>query len=510
MQQPAIQEPISTSPARDGQRGMVARWKLVVGLLSGPVGSGLVYWAPLPSLSPAAHTLATIIVWVVLYWITEPIPLPVTALLGTVFCVLSGLGTVKSVFAPYAHPIIFLFLGSFLLAEAMAVHGVDRRLAIRMLALPWTNARPSRILLALGAVTAVISMWISNTAAAALMLPSALGTLTALRESSGDHLGSYQIGLMIMLSYAATAGGMTTLIGTPPNMLGVGLIAQQAGTSMSFLSWIAIGLPLGILLLFVGWALLLWLHPARTPVVPDLERQLSAQRAALGPWTRGQINACVAFGMAVVLWIVPGIIIAVMGVNSPTGRWLAVHLPPEVVALLAAGMLFVLPVQFATGEFTLTWRQATRINWGILLLFGGGLAFGYLMVDTGLARAIGAGFVGGLGAQGVWSLTAIAILVAVLISELVANTATAAMLVPVVIAIAQSAGVSPIPPALGATLGASLGFALPVSTPPNAIVYGTGLVPLGSMIRAGLFFDLLGAALIWVTLRVLCPILGLG
>ncbi|MGH7164756.1 MAG: SLC13 family permease [Nitrospiraceae bacterium] len=509
MRQPAIQESMSAPDAQDRRHGLIARWKRVAGLVSGPVVAGLVYLAPLPALSPAAHTLATILVLVVLYWITEPIPLPVTALLGTVFCVFSGLGSVKSIFALYAHPIIFLFMGSFLLAEAMAVHGVDRRVAIRVLALPWTDARPSRILLALGTVTAVISMWISNTAAAALMLPSALGILTALRESSADHLGSYRIGLMMMLSYAATAGGMTSLIGTPPNMLGVGLIAQQAGVSISFLAWMALGLPLGIVLLFVSWALLLWLHPSRTPVVPDLEQHLSAQRAALGPWTRGQINACVAFGTAVVLWIVPGVIVAVMGVDSPAGRWLAVHLPPEVVAILAAGMLFVLPVHFRTGAFTLTWRQAAGINWGILVLFGGGLAFGHLMVETGLAKGIGEGFVAGLGAQGVWSLTAIAILVAVLISELVANTATAAMLVPVVIAIAQSAGVSPVPPALGATLGASLGFALPVSTPPNAIVYGTGLIPLGSMIRAGLLFDLVGAALIWVTLRLLCPILGL-
>jgi sodium-dependent dicarboxylate transporter 2/3/5 len=211
----------------------------------------------------------------------------------------------------------------------------------------------------------------------------------------------------------------------------------------------------------------------------------------------------------VVLWIVPGVIVTVTGVNSSTGRWLAVHLPPEIVALLAAGMLFALPVHLRTGAFTLTWRQAATIDWGILVLFGGGLSFGYLMVETGLARSIGEGVVSGLGVQGVWSLMAIAILMAVSISELVANTATAAMLVPVVIAIAQSAGISPVPPALGATLGASLGFALPVSTPPNAIVYSTGLIPLGSMIRAGLLFDLAGAVLIWVTLRVLCPILGL-
>lgn len=443
-----------------------------------------------------------------LYWTAEPIPLPVTALLGTTACVLAGLGSARSVFASYAHPIIFLFLGSFLLAQAMAVQGLDRRFAIRILSFPWIAVRPARILLALGTVTAGISMWVSNTAAAALMLPVALGICGAFRNSSADGLGGYRIALMLILSYAATAGGMATLIGTPPNLIGAGLIAQQTAVHLSFLTWMMIGVPLAILLLSVCWALLRWRHPPPMPVLPNLAGYLRVQRVALGPWTRGQVNACLAFGAALLFWIGPGLIAAAQGSDSPVTVWFDTHLPNELVALLAAGLLFILPA--GSGRPTLTWKEASEIDWGTILLFGGGLAFGDLMMRTGLADTIGRGFVDWTGTNTVWSLTAVSIGVAVIISELTSNTATAGMVVPLAIALAQSAGVPPVPPALGACLGASLGFALPVSTPPNAIVYGTGLVPLRSMIRTGLLVDLLGALLIWLTLRLLCPALGLA
>jgi sodium-dependent dicarboxylate transporter 2/3/5 len=454
--------------------------------------------------------LAAIMAWVVLYWITEPIPLPITALLGTAFCVLAGLGSAKSVFASYAHPVIFLFIGSFLLAEAMAVHGLDRRFAAWMLSFAWVGVRPRRILLAIGMVTALISMWVSNTATTALMLPIALGVLATIRETPANELGEFRIGLMLMLSYGATAGGMATIVGTPPNLIGTALIAQQAGVPISFVTWMAVGLPLAMLMLLVAWAVLWWLHPAETSVLSGLTQHQQEQKLALGPWTIGQVNACVAFGTAVVLWVVPGLIAAMWGSDNPLTLWLDAHLPNELVAILAAGLLFLLPTNLGKGEWTLSWKQATGINWGIIILFGGGLAFGELMVKTGLSNSIGQEVVALFGSHTVWSLTAGSIVVAVLVSELVSNTATASMVIPVVIAIAQSAGISPVAPALGACLGASLGFALPVSTPPNAIVYGTGFVPIKSMLRTGLLYDLLGAILIWLTLRLMCPLVGLA
>lgn len=502
MPEPAAAPPRLSAAPEGGQTGRL------VGLLAGPVAALLVLLAPLPSLSPDAHRLAAILAWVVCYWVAEPIPLPVTALLGTALCVVAGLGTVKGVFAGYAHPIIFLFIGSFFLAGAMAAHGLDRRLAVSVLSLAWVGSRPPRILLAVGVVTALVSMWVSNTATAAMMLPVAQGLLATLQASQPAGLERYRAGLLLILCYAATAGGTATIVGTPPNLVGAGLIAQETGVAIPFQTWLVFGVPLAAAMLLASWALLAWLHPASAPVVPGLDRYLAEQRAAMGPWTRGEINASLAFGLALVLWVGPGLVAALAGPDSAPAAWLARHLPNELVALLAAGLLFVLPVDWKAGVMTLSWREAAEINWGTILLFGGGLAFGDLMVKTGLSDAVGRGFVEGVGVSSVWSLTAVAIAAAVLVSELTSNTAAATMLVPLVIAIADSAGLPPVPPALGACLGASLGFALPVSTPPNAMVYATGLVPLRHLIRAGVALDFIGAALIWLTLRLICPLLG--
>jgi sodium-dependent dicarboxylate transporter 2/3/5 len=478
-------------------------------LLAGPAVSGLIALAPLPGLAPQAHTLAAILACVVLYWILEPIPLPVTALVGTAVCVLAGVAPAKAVFAAYSHPIIFLFIGSFFLAEAMAVHGVDRRIACWMLSMRWIGGRPSRILLALGATTAVISMWISNTAATALILPVALGVLSTLERSTVQELGGFRIGLLLMLSYGATAGGMGTLIGTPPNLIGAGLIADEAGRPIPFLAWMAFGVPIMSLLLAAAWLLLDTLHRSPSATIAGLNDYVVLERAALGPWTRGQRNATIAFATAVALWVLPGFIGAGLGPDHPVTQWLDSRLPNELVALLSAALLFILPAA-EDGTATLSWRQATDINWGIILLFGGGMAFGDLMSHTGLSSAVGTGFITTFGAGTIWTLTAVAIVAAILVSELTSNTASASMLVPLAIGIAQAAGVSPVPPAVGATLGASMGFALPVSTGPNAIVYGTTMIPMRRMIVAGLLFDAVGAVLIWLALRLVLPALGVG
>ncbi len=503
MPQSGIQDSLVT----EGDPSLTGTRANILALVLGPLAATIVYLIPIPHLAAPAHALTAILTCVVIYWITEPIPLPVTALLGSAICVLAGLGTAKTVFASYGHPIIFLFIGSFLLAEAMVVHGVDRKIAGWMLSLSWVGTQPSRVLFALGAATAMMSMWISNTAATAMMLPIGLGVLGTLRYREAEH-GHYQTGLMLMLSYAATAGGMATIVGTPPNLIGAGLIAQQTGVSISFVTWLAFGLPLSLLMLLAPWFLLDRLNPPPTNTETHTF-EASTAREVKAAWTPGQINACIAFSVAVILWIVPGVLEAVLGPQHSFVIWLNGHLPNELVALFAAGLLFALPTDVRTGAFTLNWKQASNINWGIILLFGGGLAFGDLMLKTGLSDAVGKGFVSLFGTSSVWGLTAVSILAGVLISELASNTASATMLIPLVIAIAQADGASPVVPALGACLGASLGFALPVSTPPNAIVYGTGLISMHSMIRAGILFDVIGAILIWVTLRIVCPLVGL-
>jgi sodium-dependent dicarboxylate transporter 2/3/5 len=246
------------------------------------------------------------------------------------------------------------------------------------------------------------------------------------------------------------------------------------------------------------------------PVIAGSREWVRRELAALGPWSRGQKNAMAAFLVTVCLWVIPGFLAVFGGSASPAARWYGGHLPEAAAALIGAALLFLLPVDWQKREFTISWRQAADIDWGTLLLFGGGLSLGNLMFSTRLADHIGQGLLRFSGAESLWGITAAAIFIAIIASETTSNTAAANMVVPVVICLALAAGVNPVPPALGAILGCSWGFMLPVSTPPNAIVYGSGLVPIVKMIRAGFIFDVLGGLVIWACLRLLLPLAGLA
>ena len=477
-----------------------------LGLVGAPVLALLMFLFLPDSLTGSERTLAVILTWVVVFWITEPIPLPITALLGAGLCVLTGLGSMKSVFAAFAHPIIFLFIGSFFISEALAVHGLDRRFGYWLLSLKWVGSHPIRIMLALALAVAAMSMWISNTAATAVMLPIALGVLRTLRNHYSD-LGSFETGFLLCLAYAAGIGGVATLIGTPPNLVGVGLLREQAHITISFDQWMMLGLPLACAMLVVMFVLLYWLH---APSHSSLSTQVATLSLEFSPepWTWGQRYALGVFCLAVFLWIFPAFLPLLFSPDHPSVTWVKTHLPNELVPIFASALLFILPVDFRKKQFVLSWKEAANIHWGTILLFGGGIAFGHLMVKTGLAHTLGNNLVQAFGISSVWSLTAVGILTALVLTELASNTAATSMVVPVLIAIAGSANFSPVPPVLAACMAASLAFVLPVSTPPNAIVYGTGKVPILRMIQAGLLLDVMGGVLIWCLLRILCPLLG--
>lgn len=499
------------------------RRRRAAGVVLAPLAFAAVHFMA-TGLGPQGQTMAAILAAVVVLWICETLPLPATALLGAVLCVALGVAPARQVFSYFADPIVFLFIGSFMLARAMAFHGLDRRMALSFLSIRWISATPARMLAGLGFVAATLSMWVSNTATTAMMLPIGLGILGALHRTrstgEGDTLGSrpwpFATGLMLMVSYAACIGGIGTPVGTPPNLIGIGMIRNSLGIELSFFTWMIIALPMLIAMATALFLLLYRLHP-ETPnergsdtLGSDMRAHVERERGQLGPWTRGQINTLAAFGVAVALWMLPGVL-AVLGLqDSAFNGWLQARMPEAVVAVVAALLLFVLPVNLREGEFTLSWSEAVKIDWGTILLFGGGLTLGTLMFETGVAEAMGQAFAAQLNATSLWGFTFSAILIGILLSETTSNTAAANMVIPVVIAIAQASDINPIPPALGAVFGASFGFMLPVSTPPNAIVYGSGLIPIPKMIRAGFLFDVLGLFIIWIGLRVMCPLLGLA
>ena len=465
----------------------------------------VLFLLPLPALSREAHRLAAVLGAVVVLWVSEALPLSATALLGAALCVVLGVAPARTVFAPFADPLIFLFIGAFILSRGIFIHHLDRRVAFAVLALPWVGARPGRILFALGAATAALSGWISNTATTAMMFGIGMSIIATLRSSEGGREldPRYASALMLMISFAASIGGLATPVGTPPNVIGIGFIRSLLGEEIPFFQWMLLGAPIALVLYAVLYLYLRAVAPAGLTVLPGSAELMRAERARLGPWTRGQRSVAIAFGVTVVLWIVPGLAALAAGEESAVYRLLTERMPEGVAAIIGALLLFVLPGEEGRA---ITWEDAMRIDWGVVLLYGGGFALGVLSFQTGLAEVMGRGIAAGMPLEGEFGLMATSVVMAVLLSETTSNTASANMVVPVVISIAQAAGMDPLQPALGATLAASLGFMLPVSTPCNAIVYGSGYIPLGRMIRWGLALDLAGIVVILALVSLLGPL----
>jgi len=317
-----------------------------------------------------------------------------------------------------------------------------------------------------------------------------------LRQQSGELAldPRWASGLMLMTSFAASIGGLMTPVGTPPNVIGLGFIRSELGVQIPFFSWMLLGVPTVAMLFVVLFLTLRALSPSGVAVLPGGASVARDGLAGLGPWRPGERSVLWAFLVTVVLWITPGVLAIALGERAPLTLAVQTALPEGVAALLGATLLFLLPG--APGQRALTWPEASKIDWGVVLLYGGGFALGTLAFQTGLAEALGRGVTGWIPNAGEMGLLVMGTIVATLLSETTSNTAAANMVVPVIIAIANSSGVDPLLPALGATLGSSLGFMLPVSTPCNAIVYGSGMIPLSRMMRAGLILDLVGIVVV--------------
>jgi sodium-dependent dicarboxylate transporter 2/3/5 len=497
----------ATSAGDDRRRrfGFVAGPLLFLGLAIAPLG-----------LSVAQQTLAAILGLVVVYWVTEAIPVPATALAALALCALLGVAPPREVFSAFSSPTIFLFIGSFILARAMTVHGLDRRFALRVLSIGGVAGSTYGTLVAFGVVAAAMSAFISNTAATAMLLPIGLGIVGIygglLRRDNGDtNPGTRRLGaaLMLMIAYSASVGGLLTPIGSPPNLLGRGFLESQAGVTLPFLQWSFVAAPVVLAMFAALCLILIVLNRPEARRIPGAAAYIAAERGRLGSFSTGERNTLVTFVIAVSLWLLPGLLGVVLGEASPTYEAVRDRLDEGVVAIVAASLLFVLPLDRRIRSFTLTWRQAVAIDWGTIVLFGAGIALGSLLSSTGLAALVGDGLASSLGAASPITLTVLAVAVAILISETTSNTASVGIVVPIVISLARAAGMDPVVPALAAIFGASFGFMLPISTPPNAIVYGSGLVPITRMIRSGIVFDIVGAIIIAVGVTVMAGVAGL-
>jgi len=481
------------------------RLRRTAGLFLGPAVFLLVLVLP-SDLPVEAHRLAAVFALVVVFWVSEAIPLAATALLGPALAVVLGVAPAKSAFASFGHPIIFLFMGSFLISGAMIAHGLDRRIALFVLSRAWVGNSPTRILLAFGAIAAFLSMWMSNTATTAMMLPIGLGVLRTLSDRGpATRVGDwpYATGLMLMIAFSCNVGGIATPVGSPPNLIAIGLIEEILGKSISFFEWMSFGLPIAVALFGFLYFLLRWMFAARLASIEGAVEVIRDERAALGPWSNGERVALGSFLVAVTLWTLPGLASVALGSASPVAQGLKAVLPEGVSAILAASLLFMVPVDWKARRFALDWKQATRIDWGTILLFGGGLSLGGMAFKSGLAAALGSGIEGFSVGLPLALIALLALFAGDLMTEVMSNTATANLLIPIFLALAASTGEPSILPALAATLGCSLAFCFPVATPPNAIVYGSGHIRLPQMIRAGIVLDLGCGLLAWAGLLLL-------
>lgn len=472
-----------------------------LGLLGAPLLFAILWVWPMPSLSIEAHRLCAVGALTVTLWVTEAIPLAAAALLGPALAALLGACSATQAFAPFAHPVIFLFMGGFLLAAGLGKAGVDRRAALWLISRAWIRGSPRRALIAITVVGFVFSMWISNTAAMAMLLPVALGihgTIASALGRPASELRSFGGGLVLSLAYGTSLGGMATPIGTAPNVIALSLLEKQTNIHIDFLGWMTFALPTALVMLVIMLAVVARRFPAPVAEVHGLRSQVLEELRTLGAWQPAERRVLAIFGLAVGGWLLPSLLRIALGSGHPASTWARGALDEGVVAILCASLLFVLPgrppAEGAPRPCMLDGGDVQRLDWGTLLLLGGGISLGNLAFDTGLAEAMGRGFLTLVGplAMTSWGLVVLSTMLVLALTEFTSNTATTSMMLPVIIGIAQASGHDPHAAVLSTTLAASCAFMLPVSTPPNAIAYGSRMIRLPEMVRTGIWLDGLG------------------
>jgi solute carrier family 13 (sodium-dependent dicarboxylate transporter), member 2/3/5 len=501
------------------------RQRRTIGLFLGPIVLAAMLLIPF-DLDGNQHRLAAILAFVVVWWVTEAIPIPMTALLGVVLCALleatppppEGDSSVDVVFGLFTDDTVMLFIGSFIIAQAMVVHGLHRRLAYRVLSLSWVGGNTYRIILAFGLIGAITSPVMSNTAGAAMMLPIGLGVMGVVggmvaNQARGEQRVErlrFGAALMLVITYGITVGGLLLPIGSPPNLIGRELLETETGEPITFFEWFLMALPIVLVMFVAVVVIVLAFNRPEVKEVEGVEEYVREERGKLGRLSRGERNTLLVLAFALIGWFLPGLVGIVAGDDSNAYTQVEEASNEGIVAILAATLLFVLPVDWKKRKFTLNWNQASQIDWGTVILFGGGLVLGSLLSQTGLAEVVGNSLSDSIGVSSLFGITIVIVIVAVLVSETTSNTASAAIMVPIAISIAAASDVNPTIPALAAVFGANYGFMLPVSTPPNAIVYSSGLLPITRMIKAGAVFDIIGAVLCVVGVITMANLVGLA
>jgi sodium-dependent dicarboxylate transporter 2/3/5 len=502
----------ASAPAASGLQRRIKR----VGLIAGPLLALLLYWT-LPNEYRAADGTLTVfghagratlaaMGWMATWWMTEAVEIEVTSLLPIALFPLAGIMPLARTTANYGADVIYLFLGGFVLALAIARCGLDRRIAF--ITLRMVGTRPKAIVAGTMGATAFLSMWVSNTATAAMMIPIVLSVIdVALRRRTGkglaEHGGipagdrdmrNFALAALLGVAYAASIGGLGTIIGSPPNGILVRFIEQTYGVQVDFLSWMAIGVPAMLAFLPLAWLLnTTVLFPTGMKEIEGGREYVQNEWAKLGPLSQDERATLAVFGVAVALWMTTPLLKnwQVAGIHPLGG------LSDAGIAIVAAITLFLVSVNRTQGESLMNWATAVQLPWGVLILFGGGLALAAAAEANGVPGFIGS-LAGGFAGLPVWLVLLAVIAVMVFMSELTSNTAQVATMLPILAALAPVLGVPPELLLVPSTIAASCAFMMPVGTPPNAIVFGTGLVRMPQMMKAGIWLNLAGILLVFL------------
>jgi sodium-dependent dicarboxylate transporter 2/3/5 len=472
------------------------------GLVLGLFFFALILLLPPPEgLNAAGWRAAAVAALMAVWWLAEAIPVYAPGLLPLALFPVLDVVPIAAAAAPYANPLIFLFMGGFMIARAMQRWGLHTRIALSLLSFTGTRAR--NLVGGFMLATALLSMWVSNTATTMMMLPIGLSVLTLLKAESGDSqtLSGFNIALVLAIAYGANIGGLGTLIGTPPNALLAAYFDETYGVTIGFAEWMMVGLPVSFVLLILTWLMLTRvLHPMPNTHIEGAGEILKKARANLGPVSHGERVVAVAFASAAFLWVFRPLLTDLM-------PWL--KLSDAGIAMIVALSLFLTPSREKPGDGVLNWEWASRLPWGVLLLFGGGLSLAGAAGASGLSDWIGNGMAAWGGLPTLVLLLAV-VTVVIFLTEVTSNTATTATLLPLLAVAAVALGENPLLLCIPAAFAASCAFMLPPATPPNAIVFGSGQVTIPQMARAGIWLNLMSIVVLVLASYFLAgPVFGI-
>lgn len=467
----------------------------ITGFILGPVLFLLVYiFVPETFISPVAYKVLAVAAWVITWWVTDAISFSVTALLPLILFPLLGVMSAPKAAAPYANPIIFLFMGGFFIALALEKHRLHERIALKLIRLTGTSG--NGIILGFMIATAFISMWISNTATAMMMLPIAVSVIkliipekNMLAEGRLSGEQNFALGLMLAIGYAATLGGLATIIGTPPNVVFIGLLNEFNGQQIPFAQWMLVGVPVSLALIVANYFIVTRiLFPNKLNNVQGSAQLIRTRLAELGPMQKEEKLVLVIFSLTSFFWIFQQLFNEII--------FQAEVLNDTNIAMAGGLLMFIVPVNLKEAKFILHWEDTRNMAWGILILFGGGLCLAEGMAQAKIIEAVGSWIVSQTEFN-IWFVLLL-IVVTVILSEMMSNVALVNIFIPVVFGIAQGLNMNPVLLALPITLAASIGFMFPIATPPNAIVFSSGYIRMKDMVRAGLLLNIVSIVIIWV------------